>query len=156
MRSAIVLGSLLLLLCGCGTRSGAGAISGTSGGGSAPVGLDTVSAVVGTSFDLKIGQSARIGSTGVTVTLAELREDSRCPVGVQCVSAGNAQIAVTTRTTAGSTGQAVLNLTANIQFSSTATFNGITLRFQALTPSPQANRTIARTSYVASFTATSP
>lgn len=68
----------------------------------------------------------------------------------------NAQIAVNTRTTSGGTGQAVLNLTANTQFPSTATFNGITLRFQALTPSPQANTTIARSSYVASFTATTP
>ena len=155
MRRVIVLGSLLFLTTACGTRSGAGAISGTAGGGTT-VGLDTVSAVVGTSFDLKLGQSARIGSTGVTVTLSELREDSRCPVGTQCVSAGNAQIAVNTRTTNGGTGQAVLNLTANTQFPSTATLNGITLRFQALTPSPQANTTIARSTYVATFTATAP
>lgn len=141
------------LAASCGQGSGAAAVSGTTTTRTTIV-LDTVRAVIGSPFNLRIGQSAKLGTTGVLFALRELREDSRCPVGAQCVSAGNAQIVVETRSAAGATGQAILNLTANSQFPSATTVDGLDIRFQSLTPVPQAGTTIARDSYVATFLAT--
>ena len=45
---------------------------------------------LGEAFDLKIGETATIGSDGPTVELVEIVEDSRCPSDVTCVWAGRA------------------------------------------------------------------
>lgn len=45
---------------------------------------------LGESFDLKVGESARVDSASVSLTFREVRDDSRCPVDVTCVRAGEA------------------------------------------------------------------
>ena len=147
---------LLAITVACGQGSGAAAVSGPAAGGSPNLQPDTVTAVVGSTFNLRLGQTARFNSQGPLVTFTDVREDSRCPVGTQCATAGNAQIALNTRTPEGATGQTVLNLTATQQFPSTVSIAGIELRFQGLAPSPQANRTIPRDQYVATFVSSRP
>ncbi len=51
---------------------------------------DTKSPQIGIKIDL--GESVKVGA--VTITFAELLEDSRCPEGVQCVWAGRARVLV--------------------------------------------------------------
>jgi hypothetical protein len=41
-------------------------------------------------FRLKVGQSVNIPSQNLTITFADVTEDSRCPADVQCVQAGQA------------------------------------------------------------------
>lgn len=150
-----VIVSALAAACG-GTGSGASGVAGVGGGGATNVPLDTVSGALGSSISLRIGQFARVVGGGVGFRFVELREDSRCPIGVQCVQAGNAQVAIETRTAIGAVAQAILNLTPNTQFPSAVTVDGIEIRFESLTPVPTAGTTVARSSYVASFRATRP
>jgi hypothetical protein len=139
--------------CG-GTGSGASGVIGVGGGTAVP--LDTVNGSLGSSLSVRIGQVARIQGAGVGFRFVEVREDSRCPVGAQCIQAGNAQVSIETRTASGAVSQAILNLTANTQFQSVTTVDGIEIRFESLTPVPAVNTTISRSSYVASFRVTRP
>ena len=47
---------------------------------------------LGEEFELKFGNAARIDSAGFTITFSDVPEESRCPVGAECVTIGNAQI----------------------------------------------------------------
>ena len=49
---------------------------------------------LGTSFKLRIGDVASIAGEKLTLTFQKLLADSRCPVGVVCVWAGEAKIRV--------------------------------------------------------------
>lgn len=46
-------------------------------------------------FSVKVGETVTVEGEGLSVTFVEVRSDSRCPSGVQCIAAGNAAIAVT-------------------------------------------------------------
>src|SRR5262245_20372126 len=50
------------------------------------------SAVLGQPFILKIGQSTRIESEGLDITVGSVLEDSRCPTKVECAWIGRASI----------------------------------------------------------------
>ncbi|HEX8903294.1 MAG TPA: hypothetical protein VF771_00480 [Longimicrobiaceae bacterium] len=49
---------------------------------------------VGESFRLTVGQTAVVTGEPLTVRFATVLDDSRCPVGVQCVRAGEGRIQV--------------------------------------------------------------
>lgn len=49
-------------------------------------------AVLDLPFQIKIGQTVQISSEGLAVTFLKVSEDSRCPVDVECVLAGQATI----------------------------------------------------------------
>lgn len=156
MRHFVIPAVLAMLAGACGQGSGLSAVSGPAPAGTTAVQLDTVNATLGSSFNLRIGQAARVASAGLVVTFRELLEDSRCPIGAQCIQAGNAQIVVSARAADGGTNQATLNLTANAQFPSRATFGGLDVSFQALTPVPRVDTTIARDQYAATLVVTRP
>lgn len=46
-------------------------------------------------FNLRLGSVAIVKEAGLTVTFAEMVEDSRCPEGVNCIWAGNGKIKIT-------------------------------------------------------------
>ena len=52
----------------------------------------TITASVDNEFELKFSNTARLDSAGITITFADVSEDSRCPSGVECVWSGNAEI----------------------------------------------------------------
>ena len=81
--SAMVL-ALGLTLFGSGCGKG----SGSNGADS----LAQVTAPVdGKEFTLRQGDSVRLGGSGPTLHFLAVPEDSRCPSGVQCIWAGNAE-----------------------------------------------------------------
>ncbi len=51
-----------------------------------------VDAEPGTSFSLAPGETAAVNGTDARITLKAVRDDSRCPVDVTCVWAGDAKI----------------------------------------------------------------
>lgn len=51
-------------------------------------------AELGTPLTLRIGEDAEL-ERGLTVSVDELLEDSRCPADVQCIQAGRVRLAVT-------------------------------------------------------------
>jgi hypothetical protein len=83
---ALLVAAALLGVLGCG-GSGAAERSGPGTQNS-----NTEIATVGQDFSLKPGQSIRLGGTRSTITLIGIPEDSRCPVEVQCIWAGNARL----------------------------------------------------------------
>jgi len=46
----------------------------------------------GQTFELRLGQSARVGHTPLRVGVVAVTEDSRCPHGAQCVRAGGVTV----------------------------------------------------------------
>ena len=58
---------------------------------------------VGDTVQLRYGQSATIGQTGVRVQFSGLAADSRCPIDAICVWAGDAHVQVTVTSPSGST-----------------------------------------------------
>jgi len=52
----------------------------------------TVEAALGEPFKLKIGQTAAVEGTSLTVRMQAVPADSRCPTDVQCVWSGNARV----------------------------------------------------------------
>jgi hypothetical protein len=49
----------------------------------------------GVEFELPLGKTATLNASGVRITFQQVKEDSRCPVDVQCVWAGEAKIQLT-------------------------------------------------------------
>ena len=56
-----------------------------------------VCARLGEPFDVRVGQTAYIGDTRLSIRVEAVPEDSRCPRDVQCVWAGNARVALELR-----------------------------------------------------------
>ena len=59
-------------------------------------------------FRLKVGQSVNIPSQNLTVTFADVTEDSRCPADVQCIQAGQATALVQVEQAGEGLGEALL------------------------------------------------
>ena len=98
---------------------------------------------------VKVDQEKTVSGTRIKVKFIELIEDSRCPVDVNCVWAGNAKIKL--RFSKGSDEEVVeLNTTLKPQ---TIDFGGYRFKLAGLTPRPRSNVRISRLGYVAALTA---
>lgn len=49
---------------------------------------------LGHAFTIAIGESVGVAGEGLVVTYSQFVSDNRCPIGVQCITAGNAVIVV--------------------------------------------------------------
>ncbi len=58
----------------------------------------------GQSFSIGVGETVTVAGVGLNVTFQDVIQDSRCPIGVQCVVEGDAIIAVSLSKTGSSTG----------------------------------------------------
>ena len=141
----------LWLVSACRPTSRVASESSSTGG--APVTSSaTITASPGVQFTLHLGETAVIQGRNVAITFRDVTGDSRCPVGVQCVWAGNATILVSTRNPSGSVAQTQLMLMANPAASNNVTIAGVITTFISLTPVPEANVAMDRTRYSATFT----
>ena len=107
----------LLLACACagGARPGAGGVQ---------------EARLGEDFTLAVGQRAQVDGGALEVRFDGVPHDSRCPVDVQCITAGNAVVRL--RRAAGGDAQTVeLNTTVGPKEAGHA---GYTVRLVALRP----------------------
>jgi len=57
----------------------------------------TVTAALDQDFRLARGEAAGVGADGLTVRFASVVEDSRCPMGVMCIRAGEAKVQLALR-----------------------------------------------------------
>lgn len=94
--------------------------------------------------ELKHGASRTVDS-GLTIRFLSVLNDSRCPIGVQCVWAGNAEIELELT---GSVIESV-GLNTGSQFPRTYTFEGYTVTLQDLKPQPSSGQTVDEASYIA-------
>jgi hypothetical protein len=106
---------------------------------------------VGRPFELRAAASATLDD-GLTVTFQGVRSDSRCPMDVVCISAGDATVIVRLASRDG--GQAERELHTNPGTTGAANISylsyGITL--VGLAPSPRSDRPLRPEDYVATLT----
>lgn len=88
----------------------------------------------GVAFDLPIGKTAALNGNGVRITFKQVREDSRCPVDVQCVWAGDAKIELTISRTGTPDDAKILSQNAP---NNETTSGDLRIRFVGLAPVPR-------------------
>lgn len=104
-------------------------------------------AVVGRPFELKPG-AVSVLPDGTRLMFREVQADSRCPMDVMCVWAGDATVAITLTPSQGSAESRELHVQPS---GSQISYAGYTIALTALAPSPRATQQIAAADYVATF-----
>jgi len=128
------------------TASGLLVIIGGMGCASPPVQPSEVT--FGPSFELRAGTSATL-SGGLKVTFDRVTSDSRCPMDVVCVWAGDATISLRLSQSAGGQVERELH---TIPSGSEASYLAYLVKLVALTPYPRSDRPIRPDDYVATLT----
>jgi len=103
---------------------------------------------VGRAFEMKTGETVSVGA--LRLTLRNVESDSRCPIDAVCVWAGDAEIAL--RIEQGSLA-AVAALHTTLEPKKTE-WNGYTIAFVSLAPSPRASQAIDPADYRATILVT--
>jgi hypothetical protein len=108
----------------------------------------------GQAFSLPLGKTAAVKGTDVRLTFKDVRADSRCPVDVQCIWAGEAKIGVVISGNGTTEETKVLILTPAADNEARA--GNLRIRFVGLAPVPrQADAGTAR-AYVAQLVVDQP
>jgi hypothetical protein len=141
---------IVFLLAAAGTAglvacTGMGTTTGTSGPPASTV------VVADSDFDLTVGQSARVDGTAVTITFNGVTADSRCPLGVMCIQAGNASVSLTVTDGAGVKTPVVLYANPTPQTPTSAKVGGYEIAVVELAPVSRRGVTIPPASYVATL-----
>jgi hypothetical protein len=126
-RPALIVCGLLLAASGC-------------------AGVQTAAVVEqGASFTLAPGETAAVRETDARLTFKRVTEDSRCPVDVSCVWAGDAKIEVTISRNGPADETRILSINHE------TTVGNLRIRFVSLAPVPrQADASVPR-KYIAEF-----
>jgi hypothetical protein len=109
-----------------------------------PTGPD---AAVGKAFDLKAGAVSTLPD-GARLRFERVQSDSRCPMDVMCVWAGDATISVTLNPAKGATESRELHTQ---QTGSQISYANYTITLTALAPYPRSNQEIPASGYIATF-----
>jgi hypothetical protein len=88
---------------------------------------------------VKLGETAQF--RGISITPLTIAEDSRCPVGVQCVQAGTVRVNTQTQVTNGTPKPSVIGLGA------TSTVDTFTISLVSVTPGTKSGSKIADADY---------
>ena len=95
-------------------------------------------AQLGEAFRLKIAESAMLSADELKVTFKAVTNDSRCPQGTQCVTAGEAEVVLTVQM-----GEKIQDSTVKVGTDQAkATVEPYAIRILALDPYPVADQTI--------------
>jgi hypothetical protein len=105
----------------------------------------------GQAFDIGVGQEAHVKGTAITVRLVRVSDDSRCPVDVQCVWAGNAVARLALSAGDGSGHEVAINTTTDPR---STIFSGYRITLVGLKPAPRSGTTIKPSDYVATLEVT--
>lgn len=100
------------------------------------------------SLNLKVGKQKTAKQSKLKVKFVSVTEDSRCPVGVNCVWAGNAKVKVEITGSRGGTKVFEFNTTMGPKGDQV---DGWAITMVSLTPVPRANATLNPKNYVAKF-----
>ena len=105
---------------------------------------------IGRPFDLKPTEVATI--EGLQITFEGVREDSRCPTGVQCAWAGDAAATFTLQKAPAAAVHRTLH--TNGRFERQSEYEGFVVRLEDVKPYPKQGATIAADDYRASLIVT--
>jgi hypothetical protein len=96
-------------------------------------------------FDLKAGSEALVKEAGLRLKFGGVKEDSRCPEGVDCIWAGNGKVTLTARLGTRKTVSFELNtMTEPKSFS----YQGYEITLVRLAPYPKKDIKIKKGEYV--------
>ena len=107
-----------------------------------------VAGQMGQTFELRPGQTARVGTGGLLVGFRGVSQDSRCPIDVTCVWEGDAQLNLSA--TIERMAWTSLQVHTNVEPRS-ARFREYTITVLELRPAPREGQPIASGSYVATL-----
>ena len=113
----------------------------------------TVVANPGAAFSLPLGKTATVSGTGFRITFNRVTEDSRCPVDVTCVWAGDAKIELIVSRTSAPGDYRVISLTPP---NNEATAGDLKIRFVSLAPTPRQSEPGPSRAYIAQLVVLSP
>ena len=108
----------------------------------------TVVSQVGQTFELKPGQTARVGAEGLLIGFRGVAADSRCAVDVQCVWAGDAEARISATT--GGSAWTPIALHTGVEPRS-AVFQNRRITLVELKPAPRSGTRIPNDNYVATL-----
>ena len=111
-----------------------------------PAGPDVVA---GTPFELRAG-AVSVLPDGTWLKFERVQSDSRCPMDVMCVWAGDATVAVILDPTGGKTTQIPRELHTQ-QNGSQISYGSYTIALTALAPYPRSSQEIRPADYIATF-----
>lgn len=110
---------------------------------------------VGREFKLKAGRSVTFEKEGLRLRFASVASDSRCPVNVNCVWAGNAEVLVEASTKSGKGKRTLrLNTNAGPERPGEGKYGHYTVKLLGLSPQPREGRKIAAGQYTATLLVT--
>jgi hypothetical protein len=98
--------------------------------------------------EVRAGREVTIGAGGLKLRFVAVREDSRCPEGVQCVWAGNARVAVRLSRARGKVATVELNTMTEPR---EVTYANYVVKLETLAPRPVADGQPKPRDYVATF-----
>jgi hypothetical protein len=107
----------------------------------------------GSEFNLAVGKTAALNGTDYRITFNRVTEDSRCPVDVTCVWAGDAKIELSVSRNGATTETRAVSLTPP---NSEVTVGDLRIRFVALAPTARQSDPPASRPYVARLVVVSP
>src|SRR3954470_13123503 len=113
------------------------------------------SARVGREFKIKVGRTVTLRGEALRLRFAKVTSDSRCPKGVKCVWAGNAEVLI--EVSAGGTRERKtlsLNTNAGQERAGEAQYGHYTVKLVGLSPYPQSTRKIKQGEYIATLLVT--
>ncbi|HUQ18646.1 MAG TPA: hypothetical protein VM099_03445 [Gemmatimonadaceae bacterium] len=120
----------------------------------------TACAVVGTSspntkvvksgedFELSPTETAIVDQGAVTLTLVKVNEDSRCPIDVQCVWAGDVALALLVGTNSNARNPSTIHTNLDPR---TTIADGYKIEAVSVQPAPRSQSTIPQSSYRITF-----
>ena len=98
-----------------------------------------------TEFDLTAVQTARLDSAELTVRFWDIREDSRCPIDVNCIQAGQATVVLRASNGGPETAELILSTAPGAD---RVTFDGHSFKLVDIKPDPVSTRTLEMADYV--------
>lgn len=99
----------------------------------------------GEPLELKVNAASRLSDENLSVRLEGVTQDSRCPVDVQCVWAGDAAVELTLEKPPAAADTRILH--TSDRFGRQADYEGLVIRLLDLKPQPREGKTIAPEDY---------
>jgi len=113
------------------------------------------SARVGREFTIKVGRTVTLKGEPLRLRFVRVPSDSRCPTGVECVLAGNAEVLIEA-SAGGARSRRTLSLNTNARQgrAGEASYHHYTVKLVSLSPYPSNTRKLRQSQYVATLLVT--
>ena len=103
---------------------------------------------LGKEFTIRVGEQVVIQEAGLKISFSAVKEDSRCPTGVNCIWAGNGKIIVKVSKTGRKAADVELNTGIEPKHQS---YHEYDIKLVGLNPYPKKDVNIGRGDYVATL-----